>query len=134
MELRSQSAHPCCRRGPLSWAAEASQFGLDANYYPPALTGLRGSHDGSWETTHARVMGTTWPAGTPEEHYDLVVVGGGISGLSAAHFYRKERSDARILVLDNHDDFGGHAKRNEFTIGDETRIGYGGTESIILWV
>jgi len=60
--------------------------------------------------------------------YDLV--GGGISGLSAAHFYRKERPAAGILDLDNHDDFGGHAKRNEFKTGDETRIGYRGTESI----
>ena len=58
-------------------------------------------------------------------------VGGGISGLSAAYFYRKAFGpDARILVLDNHDDFGGHAKRNEFRIEGRTRIGYGGTESI----
>ncbi len=110
--------------------AEVSQPSPGADYYPPALTGLRGSHEGSWETMHARVMGNTWPTGAPEEHYDLVVVGGGISGLSAAHFYRKERPDGRILVLDNRDDFGGHAKRNEFQIGDETQIGYGGTESI----
>jgi len=49
------------------------------------------------------------------ESYDLVVVGGGISGLAAAHFFRKAAGDkARILILENHDDFGGHAKRNEF--------------------
>jgi spermidine dehydrogenase len=59
-----------------------------------------------------------------------VVVGAGISGLSAAYFYRQEHPDARILILDNHDDFGGHAKRNEFQINGETRIGYGGTETI----
>jgi len=59
-----------------------------------------------------------------------VIVGGGISGLSAAHFYRKENPGARILILDNHDDFGGHAKRNEFEVNGETRIGYGGTETI----
>jgi spermidine dehydrogenase len=105
-------------------------FALDSDYYPPAKTGLRGSHDGSWETMHARVAGKSWPRGAPDEEYDLVVVGGGISGLSAAHFYRKERPGARILILDNHDDFGGHAKRNEFTTGGRTRIGYGGTESI----
>lgn len=110
--------------------AQASPYALDRDYYPPALTGLRGSHQGSWETMHARVTGRSWPATTPEERYDLVVVGGGISGLSAAHFYRTQRPGARILVLDNHDDFGGHAKRNEFRIGDRTRIGYGGTESI----
>lgn len=107
-----------------------SAFAVGSDYYPPARTGLRGSHDGSWETMHARVAGKAWPHGTPEEKIDLVVVGGGISGLSAAHFYRKEKPGARILVLDNHDDFGGHAKRNEFSIGGRTRIGYGGTESI----
>jgi spermidine dehydrogenase len=57
-------------------------------------------------------------------------VGGGISGLSAAHFYRRENPSARILILDNHDDFGGHAKRNEFQVNGRTQIAYGGTESI----
>jgi spermidine dehydrogenase len=101
-----------------------------ADYYPPAKTGLRGTHDGAWETMHARVAGQTWPDAAPEEQYDLVVVGGGISGLAAARFYRQQGPGARILVLDNHDDFGGHAKRNEFTIDGKVRIGYGGTESI----
>src|SRR5210317_1305750 len=107
-----------------------SKFELGPGYYPPAKTGLRGSHDGAWETMHARVAGTTWKSGAVEEDYDLVVVGGGISGLSAAHFYRREHPSARILVLDNHDDFGGHAKRNEFQVNGQTRIAYGGTESI----
>jgi spermidine dehydrogenase len=105
------------------------------NYYPPALTGLRGSHPGSFEAAHSLRDGTFWDAaGTPQdtgESYDLIVVGGGISGLSAAHFYRKiAGANARILILDNHDDFGGHAKRNEFRIGNRTLIGYGGTYSI----
>jgi spermidine dehydrogenase len=112
------------------FGADASKFNLGTEYYPPAKTGLRGSHDGSWETMHARVSGAPWPASTPEEDFDLVIVGGGISGLSAAHFYRKENPGARILILDNHDDFGGHAKRNEFQVNGETRIGYGGTETI----
>ena len=110
--------------------APANRFELPAGYYPPAKTGLRGSHDGSWETMHARVSGASWSASAPEESYDLVVVGAGISGLSAAHFYRAEHPEARVLVLDNHDDFGGHAKRNEFDDDGRTRIGYGGTESI----
>jgi spermidine dehydrogenase len=105
------------------------------NYYPPALTGLRGSHPGSFETAHSLRDGTFWDsAGKPEdtgETYDLIVVGGGISGLAAAHFYRKATGGkARILILENHDDFGGHAKRNEFHVGDRTLIGYGGTYSI----
>src|SRR5262249_38663398 len=37
---------------------------------------------------------------------------------------------ARILVLDNHDDFGGHAKRNEFMVDGRLLIGYGGSQSI----
>jgi spermidine dehydrogenase len=79
---------------------------------------------------HARVAGATWPAGRPGETFDLIVVGAGISGLAAAHFYRQSNPQARILILDNHDDFGGHAKRNEFNIDGRTRISYGGTESI----
>ena len=106
------------------------EFKLGSDYYPPAKTGLRGSHDGSWETMHARVAGAAWPGGPVDEDFDLVVVGGGISGLSAAHFYQRESRSARILILDNHDDFGGHAKRNEFTVNGRTRIAYGGTESI----
>ena len=102
--------------------------------YPPALTGLRGSHPGSFEALHSMRDGAFWktapaPQATGEE-YDLVVVGAGISGLAAAHFFRKARPDARILLLDNHDDFGGHAKRNEFAHNGRTYIGYGGTQSI----
>jgi spermidine dehydrogenase len=105
------------------------------NYYPPALTGLRGSHPGSFDSAHSLRDGTFWDtAGTPQdtgENYDLIIVGGGISGLSAAHFYRKSAgAKARILILDNHDDFGGHAKRNEFRVGNAFRLGFGGTFSI----
>src|ERR1700722_10415269 len=83
-------------------------------YYPPELHGLRGSHPGSFETAHSLRDGTFWKtAKKPEDAkivYDLVVVGAGISGLSAAYFFRKAKPNARILILDNHDDFGGHAK------------------------
>ena len=108
-------------------------FGSSAeDPFPPARTGMRGSHDGSWEVAHALVSGQRFDASQlpRPERYDLVVVGAGISGLSAAWFYREAKSDARILVLDNHDDFGGHAKRNEFAASGRTLIGYGGTESI----
>ena len=106
-----------------------------SDYYPPALTGLRGSHPGSFDAAHALRDGTFWDtAGVPQdtgETYDLIIVGGGISGLSAAYFYRKlAGANARILILDNHDDFGGHAKRNEFRVGNTFRLGFGGTYSI----
>lgn len=107
----------------------------DPRYYPPALTGMRGSHPGSFEVAHQLRDGTLaktiGKARDTRERYDLVIVGAGISGLSAAHFYRKTRGDtAKILLLDNHDDFGGHAKRNEFTVDDRRLISYGGTEAI----
>ena len=104
----------------------------DPTYYPPAKTGMRGSHDGSWEVAHALRDGTEWPEPVADnESYDLIVVGAGISGLAAAYFYRKSAgNNARILLLDNHDDFGGHAKRNEFQAGNRLLLGYGGTQSI----
>jgi spermidine dehydrogenase len=107
----------------------------DPKYYPPALTGMRGNHEGSYSSAHSLRDGEFWDtAGKPEstgESYDLVVVGGGISGLAAAYFYRKQvGAKAHVLILDNHDDFGGHAKRNEFHAGGRLLLGYGGTQSI----
>ena len=99
-----------------------------AGYYPPQLSGMRGSHPGSFEVAHRARDGVTWDGEDTGEVFDLVVVGGGISGLAAAYFYRQAMGNAaRILILDNHDDFGGHAKRNEFEIDGRLMIGYGGT-------
>jgi spermidine dehydrogenase len=104
------------------------------DYYPPALTGLRGSHVGSFEVAHSIRDGDFWQkAGAPtatKEKFDLIVVGGGISGLASAYFFRKSNPNARILIIENHDDFGGHAKRNEFTVADRMLLGFGGTFSI----
>ncbi|MCH2098782.1 MAG: NAD(P)/FAD-dependent oxidoreductase, partial [Pseudomonadales bacterium] len=102
---------------------------LQRTDYPPAQTGLRGSHPGSFEAAHALRDGMRVSASRDTgEHYDLIVVGAGISGLSSAYFYRQGAGDsAKVLVLDNHDDFGGHAKRNEFTSAGRRMLGYGGT-------
>jgi spermidine dehydrogenase len=113
---------PACAENAVPTAGET------ATYYPPAETGMRGSHAGSFEVAHAAVQGQRWEAELTDEHYDLVVVGAGISGLSSAYIYRRDVDpNARILILDNHDDFGGHAKRNEFTIDGRTLLGFGGT-------
>jgi len=104
---------------------------VGANTYPPIRTGMRGSHAGSFEVAHAVRDGARWD--NPEEtgeHYDLIVVGGGLSGLAAAWYFRDAEPTARILVLDNHDDFGGHAKRNEFWHGERMLLSHGGTENI----
>jgi len=101
--------------------------------YPPAMTGMRGNHAGSFEISHALAWeGKSWPDAEKytDEPYDLLVVGAGLSGLASAHEYLKKRPDARILIVDNHDDFGGHAKRNEFTVRGQELIGYGGSQSI----
>ena len=107
-------------------------YALPADYYPPTRQGLRGSHAGSFEAVHAMRTGKTWDAvdaGDPV--YDLVVVGGGISGLAAAWFYRKQHgADARILIVENHDDFGGHAKRNEFWHDNRIYLVNGGTLNV----
>lgn len=108
---------------------------LDSSYYPPALTGLRGSHPGSNDAAHAMAWSgrSDWGAASKlEESYDLVVVGAGISGLAAAYFYQQQHgADKKVLILDNHDDFGGHAKRNEHTIDGSTLISYGGSQTIV---
>jgi spermidine dehydrogenase len=105
------------------------------DYYPPAKTGMRGNHDGSFPVAHRMRDGESPDTfGEPidtAENYDLIVVGGGISGLAAAYRFRqKAGSGAKILLLDNHDDFGGHAKRNEFQVNGRMVLSYGGAQSI----
>ena len=102
--------------------------------YPPVKTGMRGSHPGAYEIAHALARdGAKFPEPkSTEEHYDLIVVGAGISGLAAAHYYQKRfGADSKILLLENHDDFGGHAKRNEHTINGQRLISYGGSQTLV---
>ncbi len=117
------------------WAA-AQEFAPEQSpdYYPPALTGMRGDHVGSFEAAHqlrdSRQVDLSAVAHT-NETYDLVIVGGGISGLGAAYYFLKNAGrDARVLILDNHDDFGGHAKRNEFRHNGRLLAINGGTLNI----
>jgi len=101
--------------------------------YPPAFEGMRGNHPGSYEAAHSLGWGQQSYSARSlpvEESYDLVVVGAGLSGLAAAWYYRRRHPQARVLILDNHDDFGGHAKRNEFRAGKRLLLSYGGSESL----
>ena len=100
--------------------------------YPPARTGLGGSGAADYAIAHGIRDGRRYRlADQPvAAHYDLVVIGAGIGGLAAARFVRQARPRARILILDNHDDFGGHARRNEFTVDGRFMLGYGGSESL----
>jgi spermidine dehydrogenase len=118
-------------------AAALDEFAPEkaTDYYPPALMGMRGDHDGTFTFAHRLRDGegadSFGDVANTGESYDLVIVGAGISGLAAAYFYRKSAGkNARILILDNHDDFGGHAKRNEFRVGGRNLLSFGGTLSI----
>lgn len=113
----------------------ARVLGQSAEYYPPIRTGMRGDHDEIYKVPHAvrdhNFFEHAGAASDTGEVYDLVIVGGGISGLAAAHFYKKTHgASRRVLILENHDDFGGHAKRNEFHQTGRMLLGYGGTFSI----
>jgi spermidine dehydrogenase len=73
---------------------------------------LRAGHalrDGAFEQRVAAAIDTG-------EMYDLVAIGGGISGLAAAIFFQKHEGGGSCLVIDNHPIFGGEAKRNEFLV------------------
>ena len=108
---------------PFGATSQAVMAALEPSYYPPALTGLRGDNEGSYTHVHSRALDekSDWgPTTKLKEEYDLIVIGGGISGLSAAFFYQQEHGkDKKVLILDNHDDFGGQCARNEHTIGDD---------------
>lgn len=127
------SLFPYCSEKPVAETFYAPEQA--PGYYPPALAGLRGDHKGSFEVAHELRDDSFWKKAGPikdtGEEYDLVIVGGGISGLSAAYYFQKHAGpNARILILENHDDFGGHAKRNEFSVDGRTLQGFGGTFSI----
>jgi spermidine dehydrogenase len=100
--------------------------------YPPGRTGYVGSRPEDFAVAHGVRDGQRYDLRSRPvtEHFDFIVIGAGIGGLASAHYLRQRRPKARILILDNHDDFGGHARRNEFNVGGRFLLGYGGSESL----
>lgn len=87
------------------------------------------SHGNTWEALSfahdlrdGKLADARSRATDTRERYDLVVVGGGLSGLGAAAFFQKIRGGT-CLVLDNHPMVGGEAKRNEFDVEGVRLIG-----------
>jgi spermidine dehydrogenase len=80
--------------------------------------------DGAFERSIAGAIDTG-------ETYDLLAVGGGISGLAAAVFFQKNKG-GRCLVLDNHAIFGGEAKRNELVVDGQTVVAHQGSAIFLV--
>src|SRR5690606_16694812 len=76
---------------------------------------FRGNTSQALGVLHALRDGRFWQQADPPEptgeRYDLVVVGAGLSGVSAAHEWLRRHPGARVLILDNHDTTGGHLQR-----------------------
>jgi len=93
---------------------------------------MRGQNDASYQYAHALRDGTLRESiQDTDETYDLIVVGAGMSGLAAAYYYRKKLPHSKVLILDNCDDFGGHARRNEFVINGKLHVTAGG--ALFVW-
>jgi len=80
--------------------------------------------DGAFEKRVATATDT-------REMYDLVCVGGGLSGLAAAVFFQKDKGGS-CLVIDNHPIFGGEAKRNEFRVKGQSLIAHQGSAIFLV--
>ncbi len=102
---------------------------------PDTFTGYGGVGD------YARSNGDPWPvvnaghklrdgaydpskAVDTQESFDLLIVGAGLSGLGAAHYFVKATDGRkRCLILENHPIFGGHCKQNDFIVNGQRLTG-----------
>jgi spermidine dehydrogenase len=106
--------------------AAGQDYGFDvgADWYGPGGFGdyakSHGNTPGLIRTAHdiraGRFDAATASVAASSEVFDLVIVGGGFAGLSAAHHFHRLKPTGRALLLDNHPIFGGEAKRNDFNV------------------
>ena len=67
------------------------------------------------------------------ELYDVIIVGGGLTGLGAAYFIHEETGGTKkCLVLENHAVFGGECRQNEFVVNGRRLIGPQGSNDFGL--
>lgn len=84
---------------------------------PAVVSAFRAIQNGDYKSKSREITDTS-------EAYDLVIVGGGLSGLGAAYEFSKFSSkQSKCLIIENHPVFGGAAKRNEFVVRGERLIG-----------
>ena len=99
-------------------------FDVDSSWYGPGGVGdYENSHGNNPELIKAahKIRSGRYEAELSEamdtgEEFDLIVVGGGFSGLSAAYHFNRINPSSRVLIIDNHPIFGGEAKRNDFIV------------------
>jgi len=109
-----------------------------------AFTGYGGVGDYRWSNGNTEAVldaahgirdgrYATLPALPILETHDLVVVGGGFSGLSATYEYSKHRKPGQTcLLLENHPVMGGEAKENEFEVDGRRLVAPQGSNGCLV--
>jgi spermidine dehydrogenase len=120
------SALAGCDSGDSRAPVAVQDYGFDvgSDWYGPGGTGdyaaSHGNTPGLVRTAHdiraGRFNDAALRVADSSEEFDLVIIGGGFAGLSAAHHFHRLNPSGRALILDNHPIFGGEAKRNDFEV------------------
>jgi spermidine dehydrogenase len=119
------AAAPGAIKSAAAQTVNAPMTGLDASWTGPGGIGDYGKSNGNTHevlnAAHAHIRNQDLDAYLDSatdtgEVFDLLVVGAGISGLSAAYTYHTQRPKSPVLLLDQHPVFGGEAKQNEFEV------------------
>jgi len=101
--------------GDYAWSNGNTQAVVDAAH---------GIRDGLYADPSAKAV---------DEDFDLVIVGGGFSGMTAAYEFSKRAGAGKTcLLLDNHPVVGGEAKQNEFEVDGQRLIAPQGSNGAIV--